>query len=240
MNKAQQKGSELYNRMSQEGKDAVNRGQAALREIRDNTLISTIVRYSLLVESTMLTLFGLVHFFMPAYAAQFTFPSSKHVHFSDTHSTSGSKSLNRKKLSTIPIDTNQSFINDQTDQNNSTNITNSTHSERVDNKQSSHSVPRSIPHTTITAATTAKSIASPVIAPSISVTPDEAIVSSKALRARKNNPRLDKFNGDEDDIPVLSNKILTVQQQPVVEFVSKHEQATNNGTKKKKKHRYQH
>lgn len=76
MNKAQQKGSELYNRMPQEGKDAVNRGQAALREIRDNTLISTIVRYSLLVESTMLTLFGLVHFFMPAYAAQFTFPSN--------------------------------------------------------------------------------------------------------------------------------------------------------------------
>ena len=172
--------------------------------------------------------------------SELTADSSKHVHFSDTHSTSGSKSLNRKKLSTIPIDTNQSFINDQTDQNNSTNITNSTHSERVDNKQSSHSVPRSIPHTTITAATTAKSIASPVIAPSISVTPDEAIVSSKALRARKNNPRLDKFNGDEDDIPVLSNKILTVQQQPVVEFVSKHEQATNNGTKKKKKHRYQH
>jgi len=46
------------------------------RHYQERTLVSKLVRYSLLLESTLLTAWGFYHFFFPAAAAQWSFPST--------------------------------------------------------------------------------------------------------------------------------------------------------------------
>lgn len=54
----------------------IEQGKQQARYVQERTLVSQLVRYSLLLESSVLTAWGFYHFFLPAQAAQWSFPST--------------------------------------------------------------------------------------------------------------------------------------------------------------------
>jgi len=67
---------QVADKASRAAGEYADQAKQTARYYQQRTLVSQLVRYSLLLESTLLTVWGFYHFLFPAKAAQWSFPST--------------------------------------------------------------------------------------------------------------------------------------------------------------------